>query len=51
MKHELPPLNIELENRQEYYEALREYQTNGNLRPSLDLMLKEYRRLKAALKR
>ena len=51
IKHGLPPLNIELKNRKEYYEALREYQTTGNLRPTLDLMLKEYRRLRAALKR
>ena len=51
IKHGLPPLNIELKNRKQYYEALREYQTNGNLRPMLDLMLKEHRRLKAALKR
>ena len=51
VKHGLPPLNIELKSRKEYYEALGEYQTNGNLRPTLDLMLKEYRRLKAALKR
>jgi len=51
IKHGLPPLNIELENRKEYYEALREYQTSGDLRPTLDLMLKEYRRLKAVLKR
>jgi Fic family protein len=51
LKHGLPPLNIEIENRREYYEALREYQTTGNLRPTLDLMLKEYRRLRARLKR
>ena len=51
IKHGLPPLNIELKNRKQYYEALREYQTNGNLRPMLDLMLEEHRRLKAALKR
>ncbi len=51
IKHGLPPMNIELEKRKEYYEALREYQTSGNLRPTLDLMLKEYRRLKAALRR
>ncbi len=51
LKHSLPPLNIEVENRMEYYEALREYQTKGNLRPTLDLMLKEYRRLRTALKR
>ena len=46
IKHGLPPLNIELKNRKQYYEALREYQTNGNLRPMLDLMLEEHRRLK-----
>ncbi len=51
IKHGLPPLNIELENRKEYYEALGEYQTTGNLRPTLNLMLKEYSRLRAALKR
>lgn len=51
LKHGLPPLNIEIENRREYYEALREYQTTGNLRPTLDLLLKEYRRLKASLNR
>jgi len=51
LKHDLPPLNIELENRREYYEALRVYQTMGNIRPTLELMLKEYRRLKATLKR
>jgi len=51
IKHRLPPLNIELENRKEYYEALREYQATGDLRPMLNLMLREYRRLRAALKR
>ncbi|MDG6898528.1 MAG: Fic family protein, partial [Nitrososphaerota archaeon] len=38
LKNGLPPLNIEIENRKEYYEALREYQTTGNIRPTLDLM-------------
>jgi Fic family protein len=51
LKHGLPPLNIEIENRREYYEALREYQTTGNLRPTLDLLLKEHRRLRASLNR
>jgi Fic family protein len=51
LKHKLPPLNIELENRKEYYEALRAYQTTGNIRPALELMLKEYKRLKVTLKR
>jgi Fic family protein len=51
LKNGLPPLNIEIENRKEYYDALREYETTGNLRPTLDLMLKEYRRLRATLNR
>jgi Fic family protein len=51
LKHQLPPLNIEIENRREYYEAIREYQIEGNLRPTLELMLKEYRRLRAVLRR
>lgn len=51
LKHGLPPLNIEIENRREYYGALREYQTAGNLLPTLDLLLKEYRRLRASLSR
>jgi len=44
LKHKLPPLNIELENRKEYYDALGAYQTTGNIRPTLELMLKEHRR-------
>ena len=51
IQHGLPPLNIELEKRTAYYRALNEYQTTGNLRPTLELMLEEYRRLKSALKR
>ncbi len=51
LNHKLPPLNIELKNRKEYYEALRVYQTTGNIRATLELMLKEYRQLKATLRR
>ncbi len=51
LKHGLPPLNIELENRKEYYDALGAYQAKGDIRPTIELMLKEYRRLKAALRR
>jgi len=51
LKHNLPPLNIELENRKEYYDALEAYQTTGNMRPTLELMLKEYRRVKITLGR
>ncbi len=50
LKHGLPPVNIELKNRSEYYKALQEYEHNGNIKPTIDLLLKEYRRLKRILK-
>jgi len=46
LKQGLPPVNIDLRNRAEYYHALLEYQVKGNLRPSIELLLKEYRRLR-----
>lgn len=46
IKHNLPPVNIRMENRREYYEALRQYQSNGNIRPMIELLLKEYKTLK-----
>ncbi|MBU1197616.1 Fic family protein [Candidatus Micrarchaeota archaeon] len=51
LKHGLPPLNIELRNRQEYYAALQEYERSQNIRPTIELMLKEYRALKRLLKK
>jgi len=51
LKHGLPPVNIELKNRKEYYGALREYQDNSNIRPSIELVLKEYRNLKKTIKK
>jgi len=51
LKHNMPPLNIELRNRHEYYAALQVYEKEHNLRPTIELMLKEYRNLKRLLKR
>lgn len=51
LKHGLPPMNIELKNRRRYYAALQEYQKSGNIRPMIELMLREYRKLKKTLKR
>ncbi|MBI5636166.1 Fic family protein [Candidatus Micrarchaeota archaeon] len=51
LKHGLPPLNIELENRSEYYAALQAYENSHNLRPMLKLMLKEYKALKRMLRK
>lgn len=50
LKNGLPPLNIELRNRQEYYLALQAYENLHDIRPTLELMLKEYRALKKMLK-
>ncbi len=51
LKHGLPPLNIELKNRQEYYATLQAYENEYDLRPTIELMLKEYRFLKKMLKK
>lgn len=51
LKHRMPPINIELKNRQQYYAALQAYEKNHNLRPTIELMLKEYRSLKQMLKK
>jgi Fic family protein len=47
IKHGLPPVNIEFEKRSEYYSSLRAYERDANLRPTIELILKEYRRLKS----
>jgi hypothetical protein len=42
----MPPVNIELDERGEYYQALRAYQNNGDIRPTIELILREYAKLK-----
>lgn len=49
IKHNLPPINIELKNRIEYYLSLQAYEKNHDLRPTLKLFMKEYAALKKAL--
>ncbi len=51
IKHDLPPININLKNRHEYYHALQEYQKNQNLKPTIKLFIKEYKTLNKALKK
>lgn len=51
LKHDMPPVNIELKNRRRYYDTLQAYEKEGNLRPTIELILKEYKRLEKALKR
>lgn len=49
IKHNLPPININFKNRVEYYVSLQAYEKNHDLRPTIDLFMKEYRALKERL--
>lgn len=51
IKHNLPPINIDFKNRAEYYVSLQEYEKNHNLKPTLELFLKEYKALNKILKK
>ncbi|MFH0817865.1 MAG: Fic family protein [Candidatus Micrarchaeota archaeon] len=51
LRHGLPPVNIELRNRTEYYEALQADEKRGDILPMLELILKEYRTLKKMLRK
>lgn len=51
LKHNLPPVNIRLENRREYYSSIQDYQNTGNIRPTVELIIKEYKILKRRLNR
>jgi len=51
LKHGHPPVNIELKKRKDYYAALREYQENFNLRPTIEFLLNEYKAMRKLLKR
>ncbi len=43
LKNDLPPINIGFKNRAAYYQSLQEYEFNKNLKPTIELYLKEYR--------
>lgn len=49
IKHKLPPINIDFKNRAEYYASLQAYQKKHDLRPTIDLFIKEYKALKNLL--
>ena len=51
IKHKLPPINITFKNRMEYYNTLKEYELNKNLKPTIKLYLKEYKKLKELLEK
>lgn len=49
IKHKLPPINIDLDNQIEYYSSLKAYELNKDLKPTIDLYLKEYSKLSKVL--
>ncbi|MDO8517556.1 MAG: Fic family protein [Nanoarchaeota archaeon] len=50
LKKGLPPVNIKLNHRFEYYKTLQEYEKNNNLRPTIEFILKEYKETKKKIK-
>lgn len=50
IKNSLPPVNIDLKDRAEYYHTLQEYQKNKNLRPTIEFLIKEYKGTQKSLK-
>ncbi len=46
LKNKLPPINIDFKNRVEYYASLQAYQKKHDLRPTIELFVKEYKALK-----
>ena len=44
IKNKYPPINIKLEDRQEYYNMLQEYSRNRDLKPTLRFLIKQYKK-------
>ncbi len=44
LKNNYPPINIMLEDRQEYYKSLYEYSKQDDLKPTLKLLIKQYKK-------
>ncbi|MEK6970170.1 MAG: Fic family protein [archaeon] len=50
LKHSLPPVNIDFKRRKEYYQSLQEYEKNHDIRPTIELLLREYKELRKQLR-
>ncbi len=50
IKNGLPPVNIELKHRIEYYNTLQEYEKNKNIKPTIEFLIKEYKETKKGMK-
>ena len=44
LKNNYPPINIMLEDRQEYYKSLQKYSKQDDLKPTLRLLIKQYKK-------
>ncbi|MBD3209651.1 Fic family protein [Candidatus Woesearchaeota archaeon] len=44
LRYDYPPINILLEDRAEYYYTLQEYQKNDKLRPTMQFLIKQYKK-------
>ncbi len=51
LKHKLPPVNVSFSNRKQYYNTLKDFQKTGNIRPTIELILREYKMLRKKLKK
>lgn len=49
LKHGLPPINIDFKNRIEYYKSLQAYEKKQDLKPTINLFIKEYKSLNKIL--
>jgi Fic family protein len=51
LNNNLPPINIDFKNRWEYYESLQAYEKKKDIKPTIDLLMKEYKELKKRLQK
>jgi Fic family protein len=51
LKNRLPPVNISFKSRKKYYETLRKFQKSGDIRPTIELILREYKAIRKKLKK
>lgn len=49
IKHGFPPINLDFKNRIEYYDSLQAYEKGKDLKPTIDLYIKEYKELRRKL--
>jgi Fic family protein len=44
LKNRYPPINISLEDRQEYYKTLQEYSKNHDIKPTIKFLIQQYKK-------